>query len=532
MKSRIIVLALFTLLTVGVISTPMRTGSAGPLAGPPSENIDSSSPRGVAPSEGSFCGTPTAGESISQKLAALPRAINPRAAAAPAQTGSVTIPVYFHVIRQGTSAANGNVPEHVLDNQINVLNSAFSGQAGGVNTSFRFTKAGVTRTTNSTWFRMGIKTQAERTAELQAKTALRMDAPYVLNFYTIGGEVTSPYAWATFPWTYGGDPVHDGIVVPFTMLPGGTAAPFNAGDIAVHEVGHWLGLRHTHQGGCAGSDEVSDTPQHAEQLPNDGIVGMCPAALDTCPGVSGADPIHNYMQSTSDACKYEFTQGQAARMDTMYNDYRQPAVSPTVSISSVQPSEYTGGSPYTLTVSGQAQNGFGGVQLVWRDTTVGGGENVVATQATPDPTTHTWTITIPSSNRCHNYSIYANYAGVRSQTYPYNGQISGYCNETTRVIWIQPYSTPGVGSPGSLIVAGSAENAPPGYQVKMWYRDVTAGTGWVLRPYAPLPDSNGIWLNEIPNANYFHVYQVQVTYDVVTSAVCSYAGQNSISWCQ
>lgn len=101
-----------------------------------------------------------------------------------------------------------------------------------------------------------------------------------------------------------------------------------------------------------------------------------------------------------------------------------------------------------------------------------------------------------------------------------------------RVIWIQPYSTPGDGSPGSLIVAGSAENAPPGYQVQMWYRDVTAGTDWVLHPYAPLPDSNNIWMNEIPNANYSHVYEVQVTYDVVTSSHCSYTGQNSISWCQ
>ena len=87
-----------------------------------------------------------------------------------------------------------------------------------------------------------------------------------------------------------------------------------------------------------------------------------------------------------------------------------------------------------------------------------------------------------------------------------------------------------MGTPGSLIVAGSAEGAP-GYRVHMWYRDVTANTGWTLHPYAPVTDSNNIWMNEIPNANYFHVYEVQVTYDVATSAVCSYAGQNSISWC-
>lgn len=53
-----------------------------------------------------------------------------------------------------------------------------------------------------------------------------------------------------------------------------------------------------------------------------------------------------------------------------------------------------------------------------------------------------------------------------------------------------------------------------------------------VNPYAPVTDSNNIWMNEIPNANYFHVYEVQVTYDVVSSLVCTYAGQNSISWCQ
>jgi hypothetical protein len=531
MKSKITTLVLFTLLAVGVFSTPMRTSSARPLAGATSEKPNSSNPQRRAPADGSFCGTTSVSEAGGQKLEAAPRAIKLGVAAAPRQAGSVTIPVYFHVISEGTSEASGNVREEVLNSQIDVLNNAFGGHTGGANTSFRFVKAGVTRTINSTWFRMGLRTNAERAAEAQAKAALRVDAPHVLNFYTVGGDAAEPYAWATFPWSYAGNPVSDGVVCPFTMLPGGDFAPFNAGDIGVHEVGHWLGLLHTYQGGCGGSDGVDDTPAHAVQTRTDGIVGTCPSSMDTCPG-NGTDPIHNFMQDTSDACKYEFTHGQAARMDSMYGQHRQPTVTPSASVAWVQPSEYTWGPPNTMTVAGYAQNGYGGVQMVWRDTTAGGGENVVAWQPTPDPTNHTWTNTIDSPNRCHDYSVYVNYAGIRSQTFVYNGLTSGYCNESVRVIWIQPYSTPGVGSPGSLIVAGSAENAPPGYSVQMWYRDATAGTSWVLHPYAPLPDSNGIWMNEIPNANYSHVYEVQVTYDVVTSAVCSYAGHNSISWCQ
>lgn len=101
-------------------------------------------------------------------------------AAAFPQSGSVTIPVIFHVISDG---ANGNVPDPVLDNQIDVLNAAFSktpvGAPTGTGTAFRFVKECVTRRSNSTWFRMGIKTNEERAAELEGKSALHWgERPY------------------------------------------------------------------------------------------------------------------------------------------------------------------------------------------------------------------------------------------------------------------------------------------------------------------------------------------------------------------
>lgn len=223
---------------------------------------------------------------------------------ASAAVGTV-IPVYFHVINKGTGISNGDVTSTMIADQIAVLNNAWGGK-------FKFNLVATTRTTNSTWYTAGHGS----TAEKEMKTALRQGSADDLNIYSNnpGGGLLG---WATFPSSYASNPKNDGVVILYSSMPGGTATPYHLGDTGTHEVGHWMGLYHTFQGGCQRTnDYVSDTPAERSEAYG------CPTGRDTCTRDAGLDPIHNFMDYTDDACMYEFTTGQHSRMNSMYDSYR------------------------------------------------------------------------------------------------------------------------------------------------------------------------------------------------------------------
>jgi hypothetical protein len=217
-----------------------------------------------------------------------------------------TIKVYVHII----TAANGSggPSSSMVTSQMNVLNNAYA-SAG-----YAFSIAASDTTANDAWY----TAQPGTTAEKQMKTALHKGGAADLNMYfnNMGGGLLG---WATFPSSYNSAPLMDGVVVLTQSLPGGNASPYNLGDTATHEVGHWVGLYHTFQGGCNGQgDSVSDTP--AERSAAFG----CPTGRDSCAGKRGPglDPIHNFMDYTDDACMYEFSSGQVSRAHNLTLTYR------------------------------------------------------------------------------------------------------------------------------------------------------------------------------------------------------------------
>jgi len=135
--------------------------------------------------------------------------------------------------------------------------------------------------------------------------------------YTLNGFATYPPS-TSLPGLFGnsfGTTGNDGIWI-WTKAFGDTVTvqpPYDKGRNCTHEVGHWLGLRHTWGDGNCLSDYCGDTP--TSKNPHYGC--MTSTAPDLC-GINlspnGEMPM-NFMDRSDDACMYMFTQDQNARMN-------------------------------------------------------------------------------------------------------------------------------------------------------------------------------------------------------------------------
>jgi len=141
--------------------------------------------------------------------------------------------------------------------------------------------------------------------------------------------ITLVLGYAQFP---GGDPLTDGVVIQYQFtgfMPNNTTN--TKGKTTVHEVGHWLGLRHIWGDGqlssplCDSTDYVDDTPNADTASQQTCVIkNSCSneSAYWTSLGIDPPDMIENYMDYSYDDCMTMFTNGQKDRMQGFLNTVR------------------------------------------------------------------------------------------------------------------------------------------------------------------------------------------------------------------
>ncbi len=260
---------------------------------------------GIAQAPAGFCGIEDLDQDTARWIEGLVKSL-PRPELRLA--GSVEIPVAFHVVYAGPK---GRVSDQKIAALINNLNAAFSGSP------FSFRLAKVDRTNNKTWYGNCLSLNNEKAM----KRRLAVDPRRTLNIYTcktsnfpVTGGVLG---YAYYPFTFPENSYMHGAVIHPSLMPGGHPKVGVHGYIVAHELGHYLGLYHTFQGGCGtAGDLVADTPDEAKPT------GNCAAGTDTCPAFPGLDDVTNFMNYGDDVCMNHFTPGQIQRMVEQTSAFR------------------------------------------------------------------------------------------------------------------------------------------------------------------------------------------------------------------
>jgi len=225
---------------------------------------------------------------------------------------NITFNVAFTAVYANNSVAGGYVPVDRMKAQVDRLNTDYN------STGFSFVLTNTTWVDNPSWF---VNAYPGSPAEMEMKERYNIGDARTLNVYTlIFNDTTLSLGASSMPSYYSRKPKLDGVLLRHTTLPGGSMKNFDMGRTLTHEVGHWLGLFHTFEGGCNDGvgDNIADTPPQAS-----GSSG-CPKGRDSCSG-NGPDLINNFMDYSFDSCMDSFTPLQIVRMQEAVRAFRRPS---------------------------------------------------------------------------------------------------------------------------------------------------------------------------------------------------------------
>jgi PKD repeat protein len=295
--------------------------------------------------------------------------------------------------------------------------------------------------------------------ETQLKALIQWNPRMYLNMW-VPEDIVGLLGYATFPSSLNFSPQLDGVVINGGFFGRGFGTPpssFALGRTTTHEVGHWLGLFHTFQGGCAGTtatncttggDGICDTPPSANS--NFG----CPGSQNTCTETPTdlPDQTTNYMDYGDDPCLNLFTQGQQARMFFYLDNLRAQVWSPSnLSATGCDGSVSPGCAPVAA-FSSSLRSACVGSPVRFQD------------RSTGPPSSWQWTFQggNPASDTSANPVVTYSQAGV----YPVGLTISNaFGTDTeTQAGWITVLNA--VSAPNSEGFEASASNLPTGWDVE------------------------------------------------------------------
>jgi gliding motility-associated-like protein len=241
-----------------------------------------------------------------------------------------TLPVVVHIIHQNGAE---NIPDTQVLQGIQHLNEAFANtgyydQATGVNTQIQFCLAKRDPDGNAT---TGINRVVSPLTnmnlgsdDLPLKDLIRWDPLHYINIWLVKNINGSVIGYAYLPAAHGGP--HDGIVMEASYF----GSSYANSAVQVHEMGHYLGLYHTFEGGCTNDDCILDGDRVCDTPPDNSTAPVpCSTTANSCNTDSNSgfpsdqnDMFWNYMDYGDFDCYSAYTQGQTERMDYFIENVR------------------------------------------------------------------------------------------------------------------------------------------------------------------------------------------------------------------